>query len=136
MDLYLNEANNEDSNEVDYMRQNFAAFHTLPTKESLNRPYHNPETKTLNWDFNEFVNQDCASPKPTEIQNFKVTLVSPSMRVSFDLAGSIELISDCDDSEFRLEVEYSKLGEGGTRKITVFNQNSAWKPLKAFFCTC
>ena len=33
VDLYLNEANDEDSNEVDYMRQNFAAFHTLPTKE-------------------------------------------------------------------------------------------------------
>ena len=133
VDLYLNEDNDEDS--MDYMRQNFAAFHTMPTKKSLDRPYYNPENKTLIWDFNEFFNQDCASPKPTEIQNFKVTLVSPSMRVTLGLAGSIELISDC-DSEFRLEVEYSKLGEVGTRKITVFNQNSTWKPLKAFFCTC
>ena len=135
LDLYLSEDNDGDSNKVDYMRQNFAAFHTLPTKESLDRPYFNPETKTLNWDFNELFNQDCASTKPTEIQNFKVNLVSPSMRVSLDLAGSIELILDCDRG-FRLEVEYSKLGEGRTRKITVFNQNSTWKPLKAFFCTC
>ena len=135
LDLYLNEDNAEDSNEVDYMRQNFAAFHTLPTKKSLDRPNYNPENKTLIWDFNEFFNQDCASPKPTEIQNFKVTLVSPSMRVTLGLAGSIELISDC-DSEFRLEVEYSKLGEVGTRKITVFNQNSTLKPLKALICTC
>jgi len=135
LDLYLNEDNDGASYEVDYMRQNFAAFHTMPTKKSLDRPYYNPENKTLIWDFNEFFNQDCASPKPTEIQNFKVTLVSPSMRVTLGLAGSIELISDC-DSEFRLEVEYSKLGEAGTRKITVFNQNSTWKPLKAFFCTC
>ena len=58
------------------------------------------------------------------------------MRVTLDLAGSIELISDCDDSDIRLEVEYSKLGEVGTRKITVFNQNSTLKPLKALICTC
>ena len=135
LDLYLNEDNDEDSNEVDYMRQNFAAFHTLPTKQNLDSPYFNPETKTLNWDFNELFNQDCASPKPTEIQNFKdFKLVSLSMRATLDQAGSIELISDCDDSDIRLEVEYSKLGEARTRKITVFNQNSTWKPLKTFFC--
>ena len=136
VDLYLNEDNEGDSNEVDYMRQNFATFHTLPTKQNLDSPYFNPETKTLNWDFNELFNQDCASPKPTEIQNFKdFKLVSLSMRVTLDQAGSIELISDY-DSEFRLEVEYSKLGEVGTRKITVFNQNSTLKPLKALICTC
>ena len=41
LDLYLNEANDEDSNEVDYLRQNFATvhLHTLSTKESLNRPH-------------------------------------------------------------------------------------------------
>ena len=37
VDLNLNEDNDEDS--MDYMRQNFAAFHTLPTKESLDSPY-------------------------------------------------------------------------------------------------
>ena len=68
LDLYLSEDNDGDSNKVGYMRQNFAAVHTLPTKENGDRPYFNPETKTLVWDFKKFSDQDCASPKPAKIQ--------------------------------------------------------------------
>ena len=73
LDLNLNEANDEDSNEVDYMRQNFAAVHTMPTKKSLDSPYFNPETKTLNWDFNELFNQDCTIPSRLKSRTSKTS---------------------------------------------------------------
>merc|ERR1711962_339285 len=103
LDIYLNEDNAEDSNEVDYMRQSFTAFHTMPSKESLNRPTFDPETKTLTWDFNQFFDQDCASAEPTDIKNIDVTLVQGEQsKKDLDLEGSEELISDC-DTEFSLK---------------------------------
>merc|ERR1712107_237780 len=48
LDLYLNEDNAEDSNEVDYMRQNFT-FHTMPTKESLNKATMESQAKMDNF---------------------------------------------------------------------------------------
>merc|ERR1711962_1280150 len=121
LDLYLNEDNAEDSNEVDYMRQNFTAFHTMPRKESLNKATFDPETKTLTWDFNHFFDQDCASAEPTDIKNINVTLVQGEQSKKVDLAESMELISDC-DTEFSLKVEYSKETETWSRQVTAFNQ--------------
>ena len=121
LDLYLNEDNAEDSNEVDYMRQNFTAFHTMPTKESLNRPTFDPETKTLTWDFNQFFDQDCANAEPTDIKNINVTLLEGDQSKEVDLAESMELISDC-DTEFSLKVEYSKEREAWSRQVTAFNE--------------
>jgi len=121
LDLYLNEDNAEDSNEVDYMRQNFTAFHTMPSKESLNRPTFDPETKTLTWDFNQFFDQDCANAEPTDIKNINVTLLKGDQSKEVDLAESMELISDC-DTEFSLKVEYSKEKEAWSRQVTAFNE--------------
>merc|ERR1711962_1269797 len=121
LDLYLNEDNAEDSNEVDYMRQNFTAFHTMPTKESLDKPTFDPETKTLTWDFNQFFDQDCASAEPTDIKNINVTLLKGDQSKKVDLAGSMELTSDC-DTEFSLKVEYSKEMKTWSRQVTAFNQ--------------
>jgi len=121
LDLYLNEDNAEDSNEVDYMRQNFTAFHTMPTKESLDKATFDPETKTLTWDFNQFFDQDCASAEPTDIKNINVTLVQGEQSKKVDLAKSMELTSDC-DTEFSLKVEYSKEMKTWSRQVTAFNQ--------------
>merc|ERR1711962_806389 len=121
LDLYLNEDNAEDSNEVDYMRQNFTAFHTMPTKESLNKVTFDPETKTLKWDFNQFFDQDCANAEPTDIKNINVTLLEGDQSKEVDLAESMELISDC-DTEFSLKVEYSKEKEAWSRQVTAFDQ--------------
>merc|ERR1711962_1646364 len=121
LDLYLNEDNAEDSNEVDYMRQNFTAFHTMPRKESLDKATFDPETKTLTWDFNQFFDQDCASSEPTDIKNINVTLLAGERSKEVDLAGSMELISDC-DTEFSLKVEYSKEKETWSRQVTAFSQ--------------
>merc|ERR1711962_485238 len=122
LDLYLNEDNAEDSNEVDYMRQNFTAFHTMPTKESLNKATFDPETKTLTWDFNQFFDQDCASAEPTDIKNIDVTLLEGEQSKKVDLVGSEELISDC-DTEFSLKVEYwREEKEAWSRQVTAFNQ--------------
>merc|ERR1711962_1155231 len=104
------------------MRQNFTAFHTLPTKESLNRPTFDPETKTLTWDFNQFFDQDCASAEPTDIKNIDVTLLAGEQSKKVDLAESMELISDC-DTEFSLKVEYwREEKETWSRQVTAFNE--------------
>merc|ERR1711962_437948 len=121
LDLYLNEDNAEDSNEVDYMRQNFTAFHTMPTKESLNKATFDPETNTLTWDFNQFFDQDCASAEPTDIKNINVTLLQGEQAKKVDLAESMELKSDC-DTEFSLKVEYSKEEKTWSRQVTAFNE--------------
>merc|ERR1711962_135377 len=129
LDLFLNDDNSEDSNEVDNMRQNwldfrlqnFTAFHTMPAKESPDKATFDPETKTLTWDFNQFFDQDCASADPTDIKNINVTLVQGEHTFLVDLAGSMELISDC-DTEFSLKVEYSKEKETWSRQVTAFNQ--------------
>ena len=121
LDLYLNEDNAEDSNEVDYMRQNFTAFHTMPKKESLDKATFDPDTKTLTWDFNQFFDQDCASAEPTDIKNINVTLLEGEQSKEVDLAESMELIRDC-DAEFSLKVEYSKEKETWSRQVTAFNQ--------------
>merc|ERR1711962_313540 len=121
LDLYLNEDNAEDSNEVDYMRQNFTAFHTMPSKESLDKATFDPETKTLTWDFNQFFDQDCASAEPTDIKNINVTLLAGDQSKKVDLTESMELISEC-DTEFSLKVEYSKEKETWSRQVTAFNQ--------------
>merc|ERR1711962_1134585 len=121
LDLYLNEDNAEDSNEVDYMRQNFTAFHTMPTKESLNKATFDPKTKTLTWDFNQFFDQDCASAEPTDIKNINVTLLEGEQSKEVDLAESMELTRDC-DTEFSLKVEYSKEMKTWSRQVTAFNE--------------
>merc|ERR1711962_1569918 len=121
LDLYLNEDNAEDSNEVDYMRQNFTAFHTMPTKESLDNVTFDSETKTLKWDFNQFFDQDCASAEPTDIKNINVTLLAGEQSKEVDLAERMALISDC-DTESSLKVEYSKEKEAWSRQVTAFNQ--------------
>merc|ERR1711962_188525 len=121
LDLYLNEDNAEDSNEVDYMRQNFTAFHTMPNKESLNKATFDPETKILTWDFNPFFDQDCASAEPTDIKNINVTLLEGEQFKKVDLAESMELKSDC-DTEFSLKVEYSKEEKTWSRQVTAFNE--------------
>merc|ERR1719192_2095778 len=108
-------------NWLDFRLQNFTAFHTMPAKESLDKATFDPETKTLTWDFNQFFDQDCASADPTDIKNINVTLVQGEHTFLVDLAGSMELISDC-DTEFSLKVEYSKEKETWSRQVTAFNQ--------------
>merc|ERR1719341_2333208 len=127
LDLYLNQKATLDaaaqSNEVDYVDQNFAVFYTMPTMDGLDRKStFDPETKTLSWDFKPFFEQDCADSEPTNIKDIKVTLmVEGKGEEVMDLSGSKELISDC-GAEFSLHVEYVKQENNWSRNMTVFNQ--------------
>merc|ERR1719341_2450954 len=127
LDLYLNQKATLDaaaqSNEVDYVDQNFAVFYTMPTMDGLDRKStFDPETKTLSWDFKPFFEQDCADSEPTNIKDIKVTLmVEGKGEEVVDLSGSKELISDC-GAEFSLHVEYVKQENNWSRNMTVFNQ--------------
>merc|ERR1712212_376797 len=127
LDLYLNQKATLDaaaqSNEVDYVDQNFAVFYTMPTMDGLDRKSsYDSETKTLSWDFKPFFEQDCADSEPTNIKDIKVTLmVEGKGEEVMDLSGSKELISDC-EAEFSLHVEYVKQENNWSRNMTVFNQ--------------
>jgi len=127
LDLYLNQKATLDaaaqSNEVDYVDQNFAVFYTMPTMDGLDRKSSfDSETKTLSWDFKPFFEQDCADSEPTNIKDIKVTLmVEGKGEEVMDLSGSKELISDC-GAEFSLQVEYVKQENNWSRNMTVFNQ--------------
>merc|ERR1719341_2903605 len=128
LDLYLNQKATLDaaaqSNEVDYVDQNFATFYTMPTKDGLEGlASFDSETKTLSWDFAPFFEQGCADVEPTNIENFDVTLMEGQGKEVevLGLSGSEELISDC-GAEFSLHVEYDKEEKSWSRKATVFNQ--------------
>jgi len=128
LDLYLNQKATLDaaaqSNEVDYVDQNFVAFYTMPTKDGLEGlASFDSETKTLSWDFNPFFKKDCADAEPTNIKNIKVTLMEGEGKEVMvqDVAGSKELITDC-GAQFSLHVEYDKQENSWSRKVTVFNQ--------------
>jgi len=129
LDLYLNQKATLEaaaqSNEVDYVDQNFAIFFTMPTKDDLETlASFDSETKILSWDFNSFFEgQDCANAEPTNFENIKVTLTEGQGKevTEQDLAGTQELISDC-GAEFSLQVEYDKHENSWSRKVTVFNQ--------------
>merc|ERR1719341_1223697 len=128
LDLYLNQKATLDaaaqSNEVDYVDQNFATFYTMPTKDGLEGlASFDSETKTLSWDFRPFFEQGCADVEPTNIENVDVTLMEgqgKEVKV-MGLEGSEKLISDC-GAEFSLHVEYDKHEKSWNRKVTVFNQ--------------
>ena len=128
LDLYLNEQADLDaaaeSNEIDYVNQNFATFYTMPTIDGLNDhdlPSFDPETRNLTWDFSHFFDQACANTEPTDIENFKVTLMKGKDEEEVGVAGSMALISECDE-EFSLLVEYDKQERSWSRKKTVWNQ--------------
>ena len=127
LDLYLNQKATLDaaaqSNEVDYVDQNFAFFYTMPTMDGLDRKSsYDSETQTLSWDFKPFFEQDCADSEPTNIKDIKVTLmVEGKGEEVMDLSGSKQLISDC-GAEFSLQVEYVKQENNWSRNMTVFNQ--------------
>jgi len=128
LDLYLNQKATLDaaaqSNEVDYVDQNFATFYTMPTKDGLEGlASFDSETKTLSWDFNPFFKKDCADAEPTNIKNIKVTLMEGEGKEVMvqDVAGSKELITEC-GAQFSLHVEYDKQENSWSRKVTVFNQ--------------
>jgi len=127
LDLYLNQKATLDaaaqSNEVDYVDQNFAVFYTMPTMDGLDRKSSfDSETQTLSWDFKPFFEQDCADSEPTNIKDIKVTLmVEGKGEEVVDLSGSKQLISDC-GAEFSLHVEYVKQENNWSRNMTVFNQ--------------
>merc|ERR1719341_1747187 len=128
LDLYLNQKATLDaaaqSNEVDYVDQNFATFYTMPTKDGLEGlASFDSETKTLSWDFAPFFEQECADDEPTNIENVDVTLMEGQGKEVevLDIAGSKELFSDC-GAEFSLHVEYDKQEKSWSRKVTVFNQ--------------
>jgi len=126
LDLYLNQKATLDdaaqSNEVDYVDQDFAAFYTMPTMDGLDKlSSFDSETKTLSWDFKPFFEQDCANSEPTNIKDIKVTLMEGKGEEVMDLTGSKELISDC-GAEFSLHVEYVKQENSWSRAMTVFNQ--------------
>jgi len=128
LDLYLNQKATLDaaaqSNEVDYVDQNFATFYTMPTKDGLEGlASFDSETKTLSWDFAPFFEQECADAEPTNIKNIDVTLMEGQGKEVevLDMAGSKELFSDC-GAEFSLHVEYDKQEKSWSRKVTVFNQ--------------
>merc|ERR1719341_2496153 len=128
LDLYLNQKATLDaaaqSNEVDYVDQNFATFYTMPTKDGLEGlASFDSETKTLSWDFNPFFIKECADVEPTNIENVDVTLMEGQGKEVevLGMAGSEELISDC-GAEFSLHVEYDKHEKSWNRKVTVFNQ--------------
>ena len=128
LDLYLNQKATLDaaaqSNEVDYVDQNFVAFYTMPTKDGLEGlASFDPETKTLSWDFKPFFKKDCADAEPTNIKNYEVTLMEGQGKEVMvqDVAGSKELITDC-GAEFSLHVEYDKHENSWSRNVTVFNR--------------
>merc|ERR1719209_2254428 len=128
LDLYLNQKATLDaaaqSNEVDYVDQNFATFYTMPTKDGLEGlASFDSETKTLSWDFNPFFDKECADVEPTNIENIEVTLMEGQGKEveALDMAGAHLLISDC-GAEFSLHVEYDKQEKSWNRKVTVFNQ--------------
>merc|ERR1712212_875387 len=126
LDLYLNQKATLDdaaqSNEVDYVDQDFAAFYTMPTMDGLDKlSSFDSETKTLSWDFKPFFERDCANSEPTNIKDIKVTLMEGKGEEVMDLTGSKELISDC-GAEFSLNVEYVKQENSWSRAMTVFNQ--------------
>merc|ERR1711971_848047 len=139
LDLYLNQKPTLDaaaqSNEVDYVDQNFAFFYTMPTMDGLDRKSsYDSETQTLSWDFKPFFEQDCADSEPTNIKDIKVTLmVEGKGEEVVDLSGSKQLISDC-GAEFSLEVEYVKQENNWSRNMTVFNQfvTGSREPIEEF----
>jgi len=126
LDLYLNRKATLDiaaqSNEVDYVDQNFAAFYTMPAMDGLAElASFDSETKTLTWDFKPFFEQDCANSEPTNIKDIEVTLIEGKGEEVMDLTGSKELISDC-GAEFSLRVEYVKQENSWSRAMTVFSR--------------
>jgi len=126
LDLFLNKKDTleaaAESDEVDYINQNFATFYTMPTMEGLDEHYSfDPEAKTLTWDFNPFFKQQCANSEPTNIENIFVTLIEGQGMAGMDLAGSKKLVSEC-GRDLRLQVEYDKQENKWSRNVTVFNE--------------
>jgi len=143
LDLFLNEKGTleaaAESDEVAYQNQNFATFYTMPTKDGLvEHSSFDPETKTLTWDFNPFLKQDCA----TKIKNIEATLMEGEGMEVVELIGSKKLVaSDCGkdlslqvaydkqenlhvpyDKQESLQVAYDKQENQWSRNVTVFNE--------------
>jgi len=126
LELFLNKKDTleaaAESDEVDYINQNFATFYTMPTIEGLEEHYSfDREAKTLTWDFNPFFKQQCANTEPTNIENIFVTLIEGQGMAGMDLAGSKKIVSEC-GRDLRLQVEYDKQENKWSRNVTVFNE--------------
>jgi len=135
LDLFLNEKGTleaaAESDEVAYQNQNFATFYTMPTKDGLFEfSSFDPETKTLTWDFNPFLKQNCANA--TNIKNIEVTLKEGEGVEVVELIGSKKLMSsDCGkdlslqvayDKQESLQVAYDKQENEWSWNVTLFNE--------------